>query len=868
MTSTNDCIGCSVWMIKNYIVPASRRKCVAFGRIVTSVTPATAVCGYAYPGRSGDPEDVRVRIAGSFLRISIPMAIASNLGFPRIGQARELKRALENHWAGRSTPDELMATARSLRLANWELQARRRIDHVPSNDFSLYDHVLDAAVMIGAVPSRFAEVEDLDDLAQYFAMARGLAGRESSVPAMEMTKWFDTNYHYIVPEFEVTQQFRLNSTKPIDDFIEAKAAGIITRPVLLGPISLILLGKSRHGTLDPLSLLASIVPVYEQVLTRLFSEGAKWVQIDEPCLVYASSPEILRAYATTYERLGAAGPKVLVATYFGDLGENLSTALQLPVAALHLDLVRAPAQLARALDEIPESLSLSLGVVDGRNVWRADLDAAFKLVDQAATSLGSDRILVAPSCSLLHVPIDLTAETRLDGGLREWLAFAKQKIREIALLAEAVSGSGTRPAAYKQAFIESRHALKRRRHSPSTYNPLVRQREASATEEMEHRASDYGKRRIAQAAALKLPPLPTTTIGSFPQTAEIRRARSDLRAGRMTREQYEIFLRSKITEAIRFQEEIGLDVLVHGEFERNDMVEYFADQLEGFAFTKNGWVQSYGSRCVKPPIIYGDVSRPAPMTVTWSKFAQSLTKRPVKAMLTGPVTMLQWSFVRDDQPRSRTCRQLALAIRNEVTDLEAAGIRVIQIDEPAIREGLPLRRDEWQEYLQWAISAFRLASAGVRDDTQIHTHMCYSEFDDIIDSVAAMDADVLSIETSRSDMELLDTFGRVGYPNGVGPGVYDVHSPAVPSVSDMEGLLRKALAVLEPEQLWVNPDCGLKTRRWQEVRPALEAMVVATTHVRRESVELASKVPGHPALRGITTFENTGTSSRVPAPAE
>lgn len=796
------------------------------------------------------------------------MAIASNLGFPRIGPSRELKRALESHWAGRSTPDELMATARALRLANWELQSRRRIDHVPSNDFSLYDHVLDAAVMIGAVPSRFAELKDLDDLERYFAMARGVAGRESSVPAMEMTKWFDTNYHYIVPEFETTQQFRLNSTKPIDDFLEAKAAGIITRPVLLGPISLILLGKSRHSTLDPLSLLDQIVPVYEDVLVRLAAEGAKWVQMDEPCLVYASSPKVLRAYAKTYERLGAVGPKVIVATYFGDLGENLPMALQLPVAALHLDLVRAPAQLPRALAKIPESMSLSLGVVDGRNVWRADLDAAFKLVDQAVATLGSARVLVAPSCSLLHVPIDLTSETALDSGLREWLAFAKQKIREIALLAEAVPGSGARPAAYKQAFIESRHALKRRRHSPRTYNPVVRQREAGASEDMERRTSDYDKRRVAQAAALKLPVLPTTTIGSFPQTAEIRRARSDLRAGRMTREQYDIFLRSKITEAIRFQEEIGLDVLVHGEFERNDMVEYFADQLEGFAFTKNGWVQSYGSRCVKPPIIYGDVSRPAPMTVVWSQFAQSLTNRPVKAMLTGPVTMLQWSFVRDDQPRSSTCRQLALAIRSEVTDLEAAGIRVIQIDEPAIREGLPLRRDEWQEYLKWAISAFRLASAGVRDDTQIHTHMCYSAFDDIIGSVAAMDADVLSIETSRSDMELLDTFGRVGYPNGVGPGVYDVHSPAVPSVSEIEGLLRKALTVLDPQQLWVNPDCGLKTRRWEEVRPALDAMVVATMHIRRESAELAAKTPGHPALRGITTFENTGALSRVPAPAE
>jgi 5-methyltetrahydropteroyltriglutamate--homocysteine methyltransferase len=780
------------------------------------------------------------------------MAIASNLGFPRIGPARELKHALESHWAGRSTADELMATARSLRLANWEVQSRRRIEHIPSNDFSLYDHVLDTAVMVGAVPSRFAERTELDDLQRYFAMARGLAGRESSVPAMEMTKWFDTNYHYIVPEFESTQNFRLNSTKPIDEFIEAKAAGTMTRPVLLGPVSFLLLGKSRHTSLDPLSLLPAILPIYEQVLSRLAAEGAAWVQIDEPCMVYSISSAAREAYRTTYERLGAAGPKVLVATYFADLGDNLPMALQLPVAGLHLDLVRGPAQLATALARAPESLTLSLGVIDGRNVWRADLDAAFKVVEQAATALGTDRVMVGPSCSLLHVPIDLATETRLDDDLKEWLAFAKQKIREIALLAEAVSGTDARPVAYKQAFVESRHALKRRHASSRIHDAAVHNRETSVTEAMQHRASVYATRRAAHAAALRLPPLPTTTIGSFPQTAEIRRARSDLRAGRMTHDQYDTFLRSKITEAIRFQESIGLDVLVHGEFERNDMVEYFADQLTGFAFTQHAWVQSYGSRCVKPPIIYGDVSRPKPMTVAWSTFAQSLTERPVKAMLTGPVTMLQWSFVRDDQPREQTCRQLALAIRDEVVDLEAAGIRVIQIDEPAIREGLPLRREEWPAYLKWAVGAFHLASAGVRDDTQIHTHMCYSAFDDIIDSIAAMDADVLSIETSRSDMELLATFVRVGYPNGVGPGVYDVHSPAVPSVAEIESLLHKAMAALEPDQLWVNPDCGLKTRRWEEVRPALEAMVVAARSVRR-SLVTGLRPEGHPREAALSS---------------
>ncbi|MEO6778317.1 MAG: 5-methyltetrahydropteroyltriglutamate--homocysteine S-methyltransferase [Gemmatimonadaceae bacterium] len=773
------------------------------------------------------------------------MAIASNLGFPRIGPARELKRALESHWAGRSSAEELAATAAALRLANWELQSRRRMNHIPSNDFSLYDHVLDTAFMLGAIPSRFADRTDLDALQRYFAMARGLQGADASVPAMEMTKWFDTNYHYIVPEFEQGQQFRLNSTKPIDEFIEARAAGITTRPVLLGPVSFLMLGKSRHQSLEPLSLLPAILPVYEQLLATLQSEGAEWVQIDEPCLIHALSPVAQQAYRSAYERLGSVGPKLLVATYFGDIAENLPLALSLPIAALHLDLVRGPDQLTRALAEVPATMSLSLGVIDGRNVWRADLDAALKLVEQAGSTLGTDRVLVAPSCSLLHVPVDLSLETRLDDDLKEWLAFANQKVREVALLAEAATGSYSRPTGYKQAFIESRAALKRRRASSRITDPAVQERLSGVTSAMGKRVSAYGDRSAAQAAVLKLPLLPTTTIGSFPQTAEIRRARADLRASRMTQAQYDTFLRSKITEAILFQEEIGMDVLVHGEFERNDMVEYFADQLTGFAFTQYAWVQSYGSRCVKPPIIYGDVSRPKPMTVAWSAFAQSLTKRPVKAMLTGPVTMLQWSFVRDDQPRERTCLQLALAVRDEVADLEAAGIRVIQIDEPAIREGLPLRPAQWPAYLEWAVAAFRVASSGVCDETQIHTHMCYSAFDDIIGAVAAMDADVLSIETSRSDMELLATFGRVGYPNGVGPGVYDVHSPAVPSAAEMESLLHKALAVLEPEQLWVNPDCGLKTRRWEEVRPALEAMVQAARTVRR-SVEGAAILPRLP----------------------
>ncbi|HEX6533397.1 MAG TPA: 5-methyltetrahydropteroyltriglutamate--homocysteine S-methyltransferase [Gemmatimonadaceae bacterium] len=764
------------------------------------------------------------------------MTIASNLGFPRIGPNRELKRALEAHWAGHATTTDLATEARAIRRANWRLQVRLGIEHVPSNDFSLYDHVLDTAVMLGAVPSRFACRRDIDDVQRYFAMARGVGNGPSAIPAMEMTKWFDTNYHYIVPELEPAQELHLASTKPLDEYLEAKGLGITTRPVVLGPVSFLLLSKHRRPPEAPLAMLGGVLPVYEELLGRLRAAGVEWVQLDEPCLALDLSRESRLAYAEAYERLGAAGPRVLVATYFGDLGANLPTAVALPVAALHLDLVRGPGQLARALDLAPESLALSLGVIDGRNVWRADLDAALAPLMRAARALGRDRVMIAPSCSLLHVPVDLAGETELDDELREWLAFATQKLREVAILATAVNEG---PHAVAGAIADARRALTRRRTSPRTTDPVVRARESAVTEDMLWRAP-YPERRARQASALGLPPLPTTTIGSFPQTPALRRVRAERRAGRLTGEEYEAFLRAQVEDAIRFQEDVGLDVLVHGEFERNDMVEYFGEQLEGFAFTRNGWVQSYGSRCVKPPIIHGDVSRPRPMTVRWTAFAQSLTERPVKGMLTGPVTMLQWSFARDDQPRERTCRQIALAVRDEVVDLEAAGIRVIQIDEPAIREGLPLRSSEWPGYLRWAVSAFRLASSGVRAETQVHTHMCYSAFDDIIQAVASMDADVLSIETSRSDMALLRTFGRVCYPNAVGPGVYDVHSPAVPTEEQIAGLLRAALAVLEPEQLWVNPDCGLKTRRWEEVRPALRALVRAAARVRGE---VAARAP-------------------------
>jgi len=771
------------------------------------------------------------------------MSLATNLGFPRIGPKRELKKALEDHWPGKLGEADLLAAGAAIRRGSWRLQKDLGLDHIPSNDFSFYDHVLDAAVMVGAVPERYGWKGGQVDLRAYFAMARGLqesgaSGAHLDVPAMEMTKWFDTNYHYIVPEFDSGQRFTLGSTKPIDEFREAKGMGIQTRPVLLGPVSLLLLGKGRDAAVKPLSLLPALLAVYEEVLKRLKEAGADWVQMDEPCLALDLDADARAAFTSAYSRLAgeASGLKILVATYFEGLRENLPTALRLPVAALHLDLVRAPDQIDRALAEIARTLSLSLGVIDGRNIWRSDLDRALAVVERAVKALGPERVLVAPSCSLIHSPVDLELETGLDAELRGWLAFAKQKVHEVALLARAAREGRD---AVKDDLAASRRAMERRRTSTRIHDGAVKKRSASVIESMVRRRSPYGSRRRVQEERLGLPPFPTTTIGSFPQTGEVRAARAEFKAGKRSQADYESFLRAETERTIRFQEEVGLDVLVHGEFERNDMVEYFGEQLSGFAFTKNGWVQSYGSRYVKPPIIYGDVARPRAMTVEWSRYAQSLTRKPVKGMLTGPVTILQWSFVRDDQPRSETCRQLALAIRDEVGDLEAAGIRVIQIDEPAMREGLPLRREDWKAYLSWAVDAFRLASSGVRDDTQIHTHMCYAQFNDIIEAVGAMDADVISMETSRSRMELLSAFRRYRYPNEIGPGVYDIHSPRVPAREEMETLLRKALEVLSPSQLWVNPDCGLKTRRWEEVRPALASMVEAARSLRAAAVKRA-----------------------------
>ena len=762
------------------------------------------------------------------------MAKPTNLGFPRIGLNRELKKAAEGYWAGKANQETLVACGRELRVQNWRLQQEMGIQHIPSNDFSFYDQVLDTCALVGAVPERFGWRGEQVDLDTYFAMARGIQKKSGSATvdaqAMEMTKWFDTNYHYIVPEFQPGQSFRLSSQKPFDEFREAREAGVGTRPVLLGPVSFLLLGKTHGTQFNRLSLLDALLPVYEEVLGRLVADGAEWIQLDEPCLVLDRDSEELKAYQRAYERLaGVQGSKLLLATYFEGLGKNLASAARLPVAALHLDLVRAPQQLESALKAVPDSMSLSLGVVDGRNIWKVDLAGALKVLGHAQAQVGSERLLVSPSCSLLHVPLDLELEQKLDAELRQWLSFAKQKLAEVVTLVRALNEG---EQAVRELLDSNVRANASRRTSPRIHDPQVKARVAAVRPEDAKRRNSFSVRQAGQRARLQLPAFPTTTIGSFPQTPEIRASRLAFRRREINEGEYADRMKAEIAAVVRKQEEMGLDVLVHGEAERNDMVEYFGEQMRGFVFTQNAWVQSYGSRYVKPPILYGDVSRPKPMTVPWTQYAQSLTSKPMKGMLTGPITILQWSFVRDDQPRSETTRQIALALRDEVVDLEQAGMRIIQIDEPALREGLPLRRADWSAYLAWAVECFRLTSSGVKDETQIQTHMCYADFHDIIESIADMDADVILIECSRSQMELLDVFARYRYPNEIGPGVYDIHSPRVPASEEMEGLLEKACAVLSPEQIWVNPDCGLKTRRWAEVTPSLQNMVQAARTLR------------------------------------
>ncbi len=756
--------------------------------------------------------------------------LVTNLGFPRIGAKRELKRALESHWRGDTNAAQLQQTARELRQRHWRLQKDAGADVVPVNDFSLYDHVLDTAFLFDAIPDAYCALADRDPLVGYFALARGVQKDGVDLRALEMTKWFDTNYHYLVPELHRDQQFRLRGDKPVAEFLEARALGFEARPALLGPVSFLLLSKAVDGS-DRLELLDRLLPVYAELLGKLKQAGAEWVQIDEPCLVLDQDADDHAAYRKAYAALEkTARPKLLLTTYFGALDDNLVLAAALPVDGLHVDLVRGKQQLDAVLKALPKDRVLSLGLVDGRNVWRSNLDDALILGKYASGHIGVDKVWLAPSCSLLHVPVDLDNEKALPPDLQSWLSFARQKIEELRILGDAMQARTGTEAAMEAA----RKRLASRRSSTRVHKPEVAVRMAALNEASARRTSAYPVRRALQQTTLALPAYPTTTIGSFPQTLEVREARAKNKSGSLSDADYDAFLAAETERCVRFQEVIGIDVLVHGEFERNDMVEYFGEQLEGFAFTRLGWVQSYGSRCVKPPILFGDVTRPQPMTVRWSQYAQSLTDKPMKGMLTGPVTVLQWSFVRDDQSRARTCRQIALALRDEVIDLEAVGIGVIQIDEPAIREGLPLRRGDWKAYLDWAVECFRITASGVDDATQIHTHMCYSEFNDIMEAVAAMDADVISIETSRSRMELLEAFVKFRYPNEIGPGVYDIHSPRVPDEVEMLELLRKARAVLAPEQIWVNPDCGLKTRGWPEVRTALTAMVSAARAMRAD----------------------------------
>ncbi|CAM2160135.1 5-methyltetrahydropteroyltriglutamate--homocysteine S-methyltransferase [Paraburkholderia tropica] len=763
------------------------------------------------------------------------MVTTHNLGFPRIGAKRELKFGLERYWKGESSRDELTALGAELRARHWASQ--RALDFAPVGDFAFYDHVLDMSFTLGNLPERVQGFHG-DKLDNAFRVARGRsaageqdhAGCCGGVAAGEMTKWFDTNYHYIVPEFTAQTQFNLDFSRLSAQLKEAQAQGVKAKPVIVGPLTYLWLGKAKDDS-DKLALLPRLMAVYRALLSHFNAVGVEWVQIDEPILVTELEPAWREAFVRAYEGFEERSVKLLLATYFGELKENLDLACGLPVDGLHIDAINAREEVALAAQTLPATSVLSVGAINGRNIWKTDLNATLDWLAPLARELG-ERLWIAPSCSLLHVPVDLASEIKLDAEIRSWLAFALQKLDEVQVLATALNAGRDAVAAELAANAA---AIGARRRSPRVNNPVVQAALARIDAKLGHRQHAYAERAAKQAALLNLPAYPTTTIGSFPQTGEIRQARSQYKRGALDHAGYQAAMRAEIERSVREQEKLGLDVLVHGEAERNDMVEYFGEQLDGYAFSEFGWVQSYGSRCVKPPILFGDISRPKAMTVEWIGYAQSLTNKPMKGMLTGPVTILNWSFVRDDQPRSVSCYQLALAIRDEVLDLEKAGVRVIQIDEAALREGLPLRRAQWGEYLRWAVESFRITANGVSDDTQIHTHMCYSEFNDIIASIADMDADVITIETSRSDMELLDAFDHFKYPNEIGPGVYDIHSPNIPTQEHIVQLMQKAAERIPAQRLWVNPDCGLKTRQWAEVIPALTNMVAAAKTLRSEA---------------------------------
>ncbi|HEV2066767.1 MAG TPA: 5-methyltetrahydropteroyltriglutamate--homocysteine S-methyltransferase [Thermomicrobiales bacterium] len=759
------------------------------------------------------------------------MAVATIPGYPRIGKHRELKKALEAYWSGKAGEDELIAVGAEVRRSGWEAQAGTGIDLSPVNDFSFYDQVLDTVALVGAVPERYGWTGGNVDLDTYFAMARGRTG-ERDARAMEMTKWFDTNYHYIVPELRRDMAFALSSTKPFDEYTEARALGVNAKPVLLGPVTFLLLGKSQVEDFDRLSLLDALLPVYAEAIARLAQAGAEWIQVDEPILVQDLAGGELEALQKAYDVIAAArgSAKIIIQTYFDHVGEACDTLVNLPVDGIGFDFLRGPENLDFIKERgFPGDKVLVAGMIDGRNVWAADLSRAFDTLKSLTATVDPDRIHVSTSSSLLHTPYDVGEESDLDPEVVGWLAFAEQKLHEVATLAKGLTLGEDAIADELAASTRLRESAA---SSPRRHNPAVRDSLASLPADATDRGAPYAERARMQQERLGLPKLPTTTIGSFPQTSDLRAMRRKFERGTITAAAYETFIEGAIKAVIDHQEQLGIDVLVHGEPERNDMVQYFGEQLEGFAFTRNGWVQSYGSRCVRPPIIYGDVSRPRPMTVRWATYAQSLSAKPVKGMLTGPVTILNWSFVRDDQPRSETCRQIALAIRDEVADLDAAGIAMIQIDEAALREGLPLRREDWPAYLEWAVESFRITAAGARPETQVHTHMCYSEFGDIFGAISDLDADVISIENARSGLELLQSFREQGYDKGIGPGVYDIHSPRVPPTEEIADNLRATITLLGVDRVWVNPDCGLKTRGPEETTAALQNMVAAAREVR------------------------------------
>ena len=749
------------------------------------------------------------------------MITTATIGYPRIGPKRELKKALESFWKGDIKENELQSTAKDLRKKNWEIQKENGIDLITSNDFSFYDQVLDTICLLGAVPDRYNWHGDDVDLKTYFAMARGSQTKELDVSALEMTKWFDTNYHYLVPELKSDQKFKISSQKPFEEFKEAQSAGYKTKPVLLGPITFLLLSKSTEGK-NTLDLLDNLLPVYLEIVKKLNDLGAEWIQIDEPIFVKDLDVGVVSKIKKTLNAIkeAAGNSKILLTTYFESIDQKVKEEVfASDVDAVHLDLVRGENNFNYIKDS---NKTLSLGVINGRNIWKSDLT---QIIDQIKDVKGD--FIISSSCPLLHTPYDLDLETKVPENIKKWLAFAKQKLQEINILKQNINHGEA-----KSDLTDNKACIEERKKSSLIHDDNVKARVKTINEDTLNRQSKYEDRAKIQRDIFNLPLYPTTTIGSFPQTKDVRQARAKNRKGELSNEDYDKFLEDKTIEAIKRQEELGIDVIVHGEFERNDMVEYFGENLKGFTFTSSGFVQSYGSRCVKPPIIFGDVSRPEPMTVRWSKFAQKQTSSIVKGMLTGPITILQWSFVRDDQPRQTTAEQIAFAIRDEVTDLESNGIRMIQIDEPALREGLPLKRKDWDEYLKWSVNAFRISAAVVKNETQIHTHMCYAEFEDIIDSIAALDADVISIETSRSRMELLKTFEKFKYPNEIGPGVYDIHSPRVPKKDEMVELIKKASKQIDPKRLWVNPDCGLKTRGWPETIDALKEMVSAAKELR------------------------------------